>query len=564
MKCLNGRDPDGYICSVICLKELCFVYIIDFFLVESEELGISYDTPKMYHSHDDTPVPEMDWTTESEEEDVEGIDRNDQPYQRTIFNTSTLATTGAPPLDQLLSLMCSYEARSSTKELDHGKNVHGKFGLENNAAIEVHMKSRKIGCRQKVNMLSKFILPNRISAYISPFPIRGVDRPTGITRFPRSLWPYDEQHDYWVEEKFMSQDMLLELNSKGSPIGKIIPVVRRLANALGELNYSMEQSFALYHALKLTLRLHGKDHRDTIIAWYEMAKHFSDDVPGEIESTQKVFIERLQPFAKTLKESDPLFIKIMELGTRILRAKKEYKSAEFGQRQLIRIALSSPKVTMRFLLQLLEELGDTLHTKGSYVESQEVKLTLINLQHSGKFDVTLTEIIAAQASLAKTYRAQGKFRQSICMLRSSLACWKEKIAADSEDIVPARTELANTLRVVGRWEEALKVEQPLMENKDKFFQCIKYPTRLERLLDYAQDKYSWGDYKRAVHLYLRALEEFRCADRVTLGCDVSYIYDRIGWAYWMMDNLEQSKLFFAKAKEAWDMVEPRVRQHADY
>jgi tetratricopeptide (TPR) repeat protein len=391
----------------------------------------------------------------------------------------------------------------------------------------------------------------------------GVNKPLVITRFPHSLWPQEEQTDYWVEEKFTSQEILLELHSKGSRIGNIIPVVKKLANAFGELNDSIGQMAALQHTLKLTLRLRGKEHRDTVLAWYEIAKYFGGDASWEIEPSEKIFIKQLQSFAKTLNEDDPLFINIMELGTKILRAKKEYKSAEYGQRQLIRIALTNQHVTTRFLLQLLEDLGETLHIEGSYIESEEVKLTLINLQHSGKFDITLTEIIAAQASLAKTYRAQGKYQQSISMLRTSIASWTQTIAADSEDLVPARTELANTLRMVGRWEEALKIHQPMQENREKWNLSAKYPRMLESLLDYAQGKYYYHDYGRALEIYFRVLEEFRCADRVILGCDVSYIYDRIAWTYWMMNDWERSELFFAKAKEAWDMVEPRVRQYSD-
>lgn len=359
---------------------------------------------------------------------------------------------------------------------------------------------------------------------------------------------------YWLDQKFLWKFEVFEMYSRGAPIGEILPALKNLAYALRRMQSFDDEGLVRLYTWKLMLLTYGRTHRATAAAAYEMAATEyermaelpSFDTPRSVEF---YFKRDLQPLVKDLEKDESLYLSMMQLAARILRMKWSYALSERGTRQLIQIVLTSQEHTKRFLLSLLIDLSNILHDNESYEESEEVKIQVICLQHSGRFHVTFADIVDAHVSLSKTYRAQGNYKKSIQMLRDNLVIWTSVASPNHSDLVPAITELAMSLRSDGRFNEAWETERPMREYLHINYSCQGFHD-LDHFLMAGNLKYKLSDYKGALEQYLVVANEHRCGHRVALSYDIAYVYHAVGWAYYMMEDHELAPKWFKKSSEA--------------
>jgi tetratricopeptide (TPR) repeat protein len=474
-----------------------------------------------------------------------------ESVEHQIFDTSGLGTNGAPSLALLLSIMTINEGHNSSRASFYTNELDANQHRVEAAGSEIGLL---MGSQSNALVAAAFpSLAECIPSHRYPFAATNPSANQYGAKFSLSALDWREQGDYWSNEIWKCKYRLFELRSSGASIPRILPTLRKLAICWKESGVDWQGADdAYWHLYRISRQHYGKDHRESVLAIYEEAINDLGDWNvrwGGLRRAMRKFTSILQPFAKTLNEDDSLFLNIMELGSRILRLEGAYQRAEHGQRQLIRIALTNNNITSTFLLQLLSNLGKTLHEKESYTESEEVKTTVLCLQQTGRFNVTLPDEINAQVALAKTYRAQGNPEKGIRILQHSLARWTALLSPSNDELVPARTELVISLRLCGWFEEASKVEKPMSDNQMKWGCSRQYPRSLDTEFMKGNACHGESDYKSALWWYHQVVEEFRCADRVRISYDIADVYNMVGWSYQKMQGFEEASKWFWKEFE---------------
>jgi eukaryotic-like serine/threonine-protein kinase len=318
-----------------------------------------------------------------------------------------------------------------------------------------------------------------------------------------------------------------------------------IGRALTSLGLYAEARQHLEAAVEIDRRVLGPEHRDTIVALYNLAE--LQIKQGKYSAAEALLRPTLDVAKRVLGAEHPDTLETASTLAAAIFYQGKYTEAGGLFRQVLSAAPRVFGVDSSETLDIQQDLAVNFADEGKNAEAESLlRKTLESKQRVSGREHPVTLI--TQRNLAHVYVKEFKFADAEPLLCQTIEAMSRVFGPDHRETLLAEHELALLHFYQGKFVEA----EPLFVKSLETYRRVRGPEHPETLAaqhDLARLLFAQGRLPEAESLYAKTLE----ADRRVRGPEhprTLVTQNQLGWLYFSQGRLAEAENLFAKSLEA--------------